>query len=127
MVKVISGLKNTDLEQALAGDLCVMPLKTRKEYRNAVREALKKPVFVPQLDTHSVQNCQLRSQQQSDGISGFSTELVMKTDPKSAPAGRTLPLTLLVVRVYVDSPGGESSRVEGYMFLCPNRNEPPTR
>ena len=26
MVKVISGLKNDDLEQALAGDLCVMPL-----------------------------------------------------------------------------------------------------
>ena len=49
----------------------------------------------------------------------------MKTEAKSAPAGRTWPLALLVVRVYVDSPGGESSRVEGYMFLCPNRNEPP--
>ena len=45
MVKVISGLKNADLEQSLAGDLYVMPLKTRKGYRNALREALKKPVF----------------------------------------------------------------------------------
>lgn len=52
MVKVISGLKNADLEQALAGDLCVMPLKTRKEYRNAVREAVKKPIFVPHVGTH---------------------------------------------------------------------------
>ena len=84
MVKVISGLKNTELEQALAGDLCVMPLKTRKEYRNAVREALKKPVFVPQLDTHSVQNCQLRSQQQPHRTVGSSTELVIRMVPKSA-------------------------------------------
>ena len=52
MVKVISGLKNDDLEQALAGDLCVMPLKARKEYRNAVREALKKPAFVPHVGAH---------------------------------------------------------------------------
>ena len=33
-----------DVFDKLAGDLCVM---TRKEYRNAVKEALKKPVFVP--------------------------------------------------------------------------------
>ena len=52
MVKVISGLKNDDLEQALTVDLCVMPLKTRKEYRNAVREALKKPPFVPHSGAH---------------------------------------------------------------------------
>ena len=84
MVKVISGLKNADLEQALAGDLCVMPLKTRKEYRNAVREALKKPVFVPHLDTHSVQNCQLRFQQQPHRTVGSSTELVIRMVPKSA-------------------------------------------
>lgn len=84
MVKVISDLKNADLEQALAGDLCVMPLKTRKEYRNAVREALEKPVFVPHLDTHSVQNCQLRSQQQPHGTVGSSTKLVIRMVPKSA-------------------------------------------
>ncbi|WP_154667107.1 hypothetical protein [Acidaminococcus massiliensis] len=29
-----------------------MLLKTRKEYRNAVREALKKPIFVPHVGTH---------------------------------------------------------------------------
>ncbi len=52
MVKVISGLKNADLEQALAGDLCVMSLKTRKEYRNAVRKAVKKPIFVPHVGAH---------------------------------------------------------------------------
>ena len=52
MVKVISGLKNDDLEQALARDLCVMPLKTRKEYRNAVREALKKPIFITHVGAH---------------------------------------------------------------------------
>lgn len=52
MVKVIRGLKNGDLEQALAGELCRISLKTRKEYRNAVREALKKPVFVPHVGVH---------------------------------------------------------------------------
>ena len=52
MVKVISGLKNGDLDQALAVELCSMPLKPRKEYWNAVREALKKPVFVPHVGTH---------------------------------------------------------------------------
>lgn len=53
MVKVISGLKNGDLEQALAEDLCgEMPLKTWKEYRNAVREALKKPLFLPHAGVH---------------------------------------------------------------------------
>ena len=52
MVKVISGLKNGDLEQALAGDLYGMLLKNRKEYRNAVREALKKPLFVPHVGVH---------------------------------------------------------------------------
>lgn len=52
MVKVISGLKNGDLEQALEADLCGMPLKTRKEYWNAVREALKKPVFGPHVGVH---------------------------------------------------------------------------
>jgi hypothetical protein len=52
MVKVISGLKNGDLEQALAGDLCIMLLKTRKEYRNTVREALKKPIFVSHVGAH---------------------------------------------------------------------------
>ena len=52
MVKVISGLKNGDLEQALAGDLCRISMETRKEYRNAVREALKKPLFVPHVGVH---------------------------------------------------------------------------
>lgn len=52
MVKVISGLKNGDLEQALAGKLCRISMKTRKEYRNAVREALKKPLFVPHVGVH---------------------------------------------------------------------------
>ena len=76
MVKVISGLKNDDLEQALAGDLCVMPLKTRKEYRNAVREALKKPVFVPHSGAHQ---CRIANYGPSS-----STELVIRTVPKSA-------------------------------------------
>ena len=52
MVKVISGLKNGDLEQALAGELCRISMKTRKEYRNAVREALKKPLFIPHVGVH---------------------------------------------------------------------------
>ena len=52
MVKVISGLKNGDLEQALAGDLCRISMETRKEYRNAVREALKKPLFIPHVGVH---------------------------------------------------------------------------
>ena len=52
MIKVISGLKNDDLEQALAGDLRGIPMKTRKEYRDAVREALKKPVFVSHVGAH---------------------------------------------------------------------------
>ena len=52
MVKVISGLKNGDLEQALAGELCRISMKTRKEYRNAVREALKKPLFVSYVGVH---------------------------------------------------------------------------
>ena len=52
MIKVISGLKNGDLEQALAEGLCYISLKTQKEYRNAVREALKKPVFVPHVGVH---------------------------------------------------------------------------
>ena len=52
MVEVISGLKNGDLEQALAGDLYGMLLKNRKEYRNAVREALKKTLFVPHVGVH---------------------------------------------------------------------------
>ena len=48
----LTPLKNGDLEQALAGDLCRISLKTRKEYRNAVREALKKPLFVPHVGVH---------------------------------------------------------------------------
>ena len=28
------------------------PLKTRREYRNAVREAVKKPIFVPHVGTY---------------------------------------------------------------------------
>ncbi|WP_302576021.1 UPF0236 family transposase-like protein [uncultured Acidaminococcus sp.] len=52
MVKVISGLKNGDLEQALAGELCRISMETRKEYRNAVREALKKPLFIPHVGVH---------------------------------------------------------------------------
>jgi|GEM_PF-6454149 len=41
-----------DMFDKLAGYLCIMPLKTRKEYRNAMREALKKPVFIPHLGAH---------------------------------------------------------------------------
>ena len=52
MIKVLSGLKNGDLEQALATDLRSIPMESRKKYRNAVREALKKPVFVPHVGTH---------------------------------------------------------------------------
>ena len=52
MIKVLTGLKNGDLEQALATDLRGIPMESRKKYRNAVREALKKPVFVPHVGTH---------------------------------------------------------------------------
>ena len=45
----------------------------------------------------SVQNCQLRSQLQAHGTVGRSTELVIRTVPKSAPAGRTWPPALLVL------------------------------
>ena len=41
-----------DLEQALATDLRGIPMESRKKYRNAMREALKKPVFVPHVGTH---------------------------------------------------------------------------
>ena len=95
-----------DVFDKLAGYLCIMPLKTRKEYRNAMREALKKPVFVP-----SVQNCQLRSQQQPHGTVGSSTELVIRTWP---------PALLVLVRVYTDSlgagragPGGVGGTTSG--------------
>lgn len=52
MIKVISGLKNGDLEQALGKDLCGIPPKSKKEYRYAVRTALRKPVFVPHVGAH---------------------------------------------------------------------------
>ena len=48
----LTPLKNGDLEQALAGDLCRISMEIRKEYRNAVREALKKPLFVPHVGVH---------------------------------------------------------------------------
>ena len=103
MVKVISGLKNADLEQALAGDLCVMPLKTRKEYRNAVREAVKKADIRPSRRYPSVYDCQLRSQQQSHGKFGRSTELVIRAGLASGLAG-----TLYEYTSIPREPGGQA-------------------
>ena len=103
MVKVISGLKNADLEQALAGELCVMPLKTRKEYRNAVREALKKLVFVSHVGVYQCSIANYIPSSSPMGQVGHSTELVIRADLASGLAG-----TLYEYTSIPREPGGQA-------------------
>ena len=104
-----------------------MLLKTRKEYRNAVREALKKLVFVSHVGVYQCSIAHYIPSSSPMGQVGHSTELVMRTvkrpcqgirpfqDFRPPPPGKPGPPPLqgglglrpcwYFVRVYVDTPG----------------------